>query len=140
MSAAFRFAARELKPAQPVLEGAGNAEMMFMPLGELNEAASALQGFKLGEHLSQLEQYGTAAAKELENGAIRYYGKLVKAEKEGEMIGRRLVREWNPATGAKRTWHETLDANGTVRIVRPITTGDKIHYFFDAAGKYLGKW
>jgi hypothetical protein len=114
--------------------------MLFMPLGELNEAASALQGFKLGEHLRQLEQYGTAAVKELENGAIRYYGRLVQAEKEGEMVGRRLVREWNPATGAKRMWHETLDANGTVRIVRPVTTGDKVHFLFDAAGKYLGKW
>ena len=28
----------------------------------------------------------------------------------------------------------------TVRIVRPVTTGEKIHFFFDAAGKYLGKW
>ncbi|MBS2534268.1 hypothetical protein KGQ20_15970 [Catenulispora sp. NF23] len=35
------------------------------------------------------------------------------------MVGRRLVREWDPATGAKRTWHETLDGAGRVRQVRP---------------------
>lgn len=54
------------------------------------------------------------------------------------MAGRRIVREWNPNTGCKRTWHETLDHNGKVRIVRPQTNNtDKIHYFFDGIGKFV---
>ena len=58
----------------------------------------------------------------------------------GEMVGRRLVREWDPATGATRTWHETLDGAGNIRQVRPQTGGAKVHYRFDANGKYVGKW
>jgi hypothetical protein len=55
------------------------------------------------------------------------------------MIGRRLVREWDPGTGLKRTWHETLDANKNIRIVRPETNfGIKTHYLFDDKGKYIG--
>lgn len=47
------------------------------------------------------------------------------------MAGRRVVSEWNPATGQKRTWHETLDHNGMIRQVRPdvkFTGGSKVHY------------
>jgi hypothetical protein len=53
------------------------------------------------------------------------------------MIGRRTVREWNPTNGAKRTWMETLDGAGRVRIVRPVTSGPKIHYLFDGSGTFL---
>ena len=57
------------------------------------------------------------------------------------MIGRRIVREWNPKTGSKRTWHETLDDNGIVRYVRPETNnGIKTHYEFDSNGNFIGKW
>ena len=54
------------------------------------------------------------------------------------MEGRRLVREWDPATGAARTWYETLDHSGRVRIVRPQTEGPKRHFMFDAEGNYVG--
>jgi hypothetical protein len=66
---------------------------------------------------------------------------VAEAHTPGEMKGRRMVREWNPATGEKRTWHETVDHNGNVRIVRPdpsLTGGGKVHYHFDENGHYLG--
>lgn len=58
---------------------------------------------------------------------------------QGEMIGRRKVREWDLKTGLKRTWHETLDGNNNVRIVRPQSyNGIKIHYVFDHEGNFIG--
>lgn len=39
-----------------------------------------------------------------------------------------------------RTWHETLNAAGRTRIVRPETGGPKIYYEFDEAGSYVGQW
>jgi hypothetical protein len=54
------------------------------------------------------------------------------------MAGRRVVREWDPATGAQRTWHETLDHQGRIRIVRPETGGTKTHHVFDEQGGYGG--
>jgi RHS repeat-associated protein len=97
-------------------------------------------GVRLNQHLAQLEQYGAAGFKELQNGRFRYYRQITKATNAGEMIGRRLVREWNPMTGLKRTWMETLDGAGRVRIVRPQIGGFKTHYMFDQFGKYVGKW
>ena len=94
----------------------------------------------MGQHLGQLEKYGQAGSKELQGGRIRYYGNLSPTNKPGEMVGRRLVREWDPASGATRTWHETMDGSGAVRIVRPETGGAKIHYFFDEFGGYGGSW
>jgi RHS repeat-associated protein len=102
-------------------------------------AGNAVQGARLARHLEQVEKYGEAGVRVLENGAIRYYGSIRGAAKEGEMIGRRLVRERNPVTDVSRTWHETLDAAGNVRIVRPQTVGEKLHYFFDALGTYIGR-
>ena len=97
-----------------------------------------MQGARLGEHLTQLEKYGAQGFKELESGSIRYYGNLKAAATPGEMSGARLVREWNPASGGKRTWMETLDQSGTVRSVRPETGGPKVHYIFDANGNFTG--
>lgn len=55
------------------------------------------------------------------------------------MIGRRLVREWDPQTGLQRTWHETMDQNRNIRIVRPeMTDGDKVHYIFNSDGRFEG--
>ena len=57
------------------------------------------------------------------------------------MQGMRSVREWDPVTGKKRTWMETIDHNGRVRQVRPqesITNGEKLHYRFDKDGNYIG--
>jgi hypothetical protein len=85
--------------------------------------ADALRGAQLKEHLRQLEKYGSGGFKELKSGRIRYYGELSPASKPGPMVGRRFVREWDPASGATRSWHETLDRAGRIRIVRPETGG-----------------
>jgi LysM repeat protein len=115
------------------LGGVGAAER-----GLGGPASSAAQGARLGEHLGQLEKYGTKGFSELENGSLRYFGDLKLARTPGEMAGTRVVREWNPASGAKQTWLETLDHNGTVRIVRPETGGPKVHYIYDAKGNFVG--
>ena len=75
----------------------------------------------------------------MENGRYRYYGKIKPSRNPGTMAGTRTVREWNPATGKTRTWMETVDHAGRVRIVRPETGGQKIHNLFDEQGKYIGK-
>jgi hypothetical protein len=103
-------------------------------------AESALQGAQLNRHLTQLEKYGAAGSRTLENGRVRYYGNVDPARTPGEMAGRRLVREWDPSTNATRTWHETVDHAGSVRQVRPETGGPKVHYRFDANGNYIGSW
>jgi hypothetical protein len=103
-------------------------------------AESALSGALLKSHLRHLEKYGQAGFRELESGRFRYYGNLTPAAKQGEMAGRRLVREWDPASGATRTWHETIDRSGNIRIVRPETGGPKTHYYFDEFGSYGGAW
>lgn len=103
-------------------------------------AESALSGALLKTHLRQLEKYGQGGVRELESGRIRYYGNLTPAAKQGEMAGRRLVREWDPSTGGTRTWHETIDLPGNIRIVRPETGGPKTHYGFDEFGNYGGAW
>jgi hypothetical protein len=107
-------------------------------MGEAHNAANAA---KYNEHLTQLEKYGSAGTKELQNGRIRYYGETIPAKTPGEMAGRRTVREWDPATGNKRTWHETVDHSGNVRQVRPeFNDGTKTHYTFDKNGNYTGSW
>lgn len=78
--------------------------------------------------------------RELADGRVRYYGQLKSATKPGEIVGSRLVREWNPATGATRTWFERVDAAGRVRQIRPQTGGPKVHHIFDEAGNYVGKF
>lgn len=112
------------------------SELEPAPMAGANDAS---QGALLRKHLGQLEKYGAAGTKELQNGRIRYYGEISIARTPGQMVGRRLVREWNPATDATRTWHETLDQAGRTRIVRPETGGAKTHYLFDEAGNYAGK-
>lgn len=103
-------------------------------------ASSAKNAKLLNKHLNQLEKYGADGFKQLQNGSNRYYGNLDKARNPGEMIGRRVVREWNPYTGNTRTWMETLDNHGRIRIVRPETGGPKIHYMFDEFGNFIKKW
>ncbi|MGR6320737.1 hypothetical protein Q2K19_22110 [Micromonospora soli] len=93
------------------------------------------------EFLDQAAKYGIA--RELPDGRFRFYGETTPARTSGEIAGRRLVREWNPKTGSRRIWHESLDHDGKVRIVRPdvdATGGSKVHYMFDADGKYTGSW
>ncbi|MFE9890021.1 polymorphic toxin-type HINT domain-containing protein, partial [Streptomyces scopuliridis] len=95
------------------------------------------------QFLDQAAKYGKAGVRQLSDGRVRFYGEVAKARTPGEMVGRRLVREWNPDTGATRIWHETLDHAGKVRIVRPDVTatgGKKVHYLFDSAGNYTGSF
>ena len=46
--------------------------------------------------------------------------------------------EWDPAIGTQRTWYETLDHDGNVRIVRPEAGDPKVHYTFGPDGSYTG--
>jgi hypothetical protein len=85
-----------------------------------------------------VQKYGADGFRELEDGAIRYYGQLRNARTPGDMTGQRVVREWNPGTGTTRTWLETIDRAGNVRIVRPETGASKVHYYFNEAGEYIG--
>ncbi|GAA3357155.1 RHS repeat-associated core domain-containing protein [Saccharopolyspora gregorii] len=98
---------------------------------------------QLKEHDRQVKKYGKDGFKELEDGRIRYYGKFRTPQSPGEMAGARTVREWNPETGQKRMWQETLDHNQTVRQARldvSVTGGRKVHYTFDRDGNYTGSW
>lgn len=104
-------------------------------------ATNIKKGALLKEHLRQTEKYGKGGVKKLNNGQIRYYGKMVPSKKAGTMAGRRTVRQWDPTTGNKRTWHETLDHKGNVRQIRPENNnGSKKHYKFDSNGRYIGSW
>jgi hypothetical protein len=113
-------------------------------LEELGAAVSAPQSEILKDpallnvHLYQVRKYAEAGWQQLPNGNFRYYGEIAPAKKAGRMIGTRLVREWNPNTGEKLTWFETLDSHLRVRIIRPETQGPKVHSFFDEEGKYIG--
>ena len=100
-----------------------------------SRADTLSDGLLLNQHLRHLERYGSAGMRELENGRIRYYGDMVPASTSGTMSGRRLVREWNPSTGNSRTWHETIDRRGRVRIVRPVN--EDLHRLFDENGNYI---
>ena len=94
-------------------------------------------------YYQQAEKYGTGSIKELPDGRFRFYEEIKPARTQGEMAGARHVREWNPQTGAKRDWYETIDNLGNTRQVRPspdITGGIKVHYMFDVSGNYTGSW
>lgn len=95
---------------------------------------------QLKTDLRLTEKYGESSRVQLPDGRIRYYGVIELANKPGEMVGRRLVREWNPLTNQQRTWHETLDNRGQIRQVRPQKEGKKVHYAFDENGNYIGSW
>jgi hypothetical protein len=101
------------------------------------EAHSAAQYAKLKEFYRQMAKYGSAEPMQLENGRYRFYGEVKPARTPGEMMVGHLVREWDPATGATRTWYETLDHQGTTRIVHP-KYNDLPHYTFDAEERYVG--
>lgn len=92
----------------------------------------------LKEFYRQAEKYGQGGVKQPESGRFRFYGVVDAADKAGVMAGRRVVREWDPASGATRTGHETVDQAGRVRVVRPQLDGPKVHHMFDAEGNYVG--
>jgi hypothetical protein len=110
--------------------GVTSVATVFIPGGGWAKGARAAEK---GLDLARAAEVGTGAE-------IRYYGDITPAAKPGEMVGRRLVREWDPATDTTRTWHETVDQSGNVRIVRPETGGPKVHYYFDEFGNYGGSW
>jgi len=58
------------------------------------------------------------------------------------MKGARLVREWDPSTGNKRTWYEKVDYAENIRSVAPKpVTHEKNHHIFDMDGNYKGmRW
>ena len=102
--------------------------------------ANIAQGAKLSEYYRQLEKYGQGGVKLLENGRYRFYGEITPATKAGQTAGRRVVREWFPVSHNKRTWMESIDHQGNVRVARPETGGEKIHYRFDANGGFVEKF
>lgn len=102
------------------------------------DASSAANGARLNEQLRLTEKYGAGGVEELPDGRMRFSGETTPAKTPGEMAGALLVREWDPATGAQRTWYETLDQEGNIRIVRPETGGPKVRYTFGADGSYAG--
>ncbi|EPP8768214.1 RHS repeat-associated core domain-containing protein [Acinetobacter baumannii] len=103
-------------------------------------AESSLQGAKLTTYYTQFEKYGAGGVKELTDGRFRFYGEFIPAKKSGEMMGARLVREWNPSTNLSRTWYETLDHAGRIRSVAPKPVLEPFnHRIFDVNGKYIGR-
>ena len=78
--------------------------------------------------------------KKLTNGKIRYYEKAKPANNPAEHRKEtRLVIKYNPETGQKRAWLETIDSDKKVRMVRPEKNNNtKTHYEFDKNGKYIG--
>ena len=125
-------------------EGFGDAaETSYGKSSSISGADNIADAARLKEYYKQAEKYGTGSIKELENGRFRFYEEIKPARTNGEMAGARHVREWDPYTGLKRDWYETIDHNGNIRQVRPdpnITGGVKVHYMFDSEGKYIGKW
>jgi hypothetical protein len=102
--------------------------------------ANSAQYAKLKEFYRQAEKYGAGGARILENGRYRFYGEFSSASKPGVMAGARRVREWDPVSGMKRTWYETLDHAGTVRSVAPKPPiHEQNHFICDANGNYVGR-
>jgi RHS repeat-associated protein len=93
---------------------------------------------KLNKHYKLAEKYGKGGYKHLQNGRTRYYNKARKNSGDGNSW--RTVKEWNPANGKTRTWHETLNPKGRVIQTRPELGSKYRHYKFDDLGNYLGWW
>lgn len=55
-----------------------------------------------------------------------------------DQLQMQVIAAINPIRGITRGWHETLDKNYNVKIVRPFDT--KVHYMFDEAGNFLKKF
>ena len=91
------------------------------------------------EFTRQAAVYGKGGTRLLPDGRLRFSSRLSPARTPGLMVGRRRVREWDPITGRKREWMETIDHSGRVRIVRPNHGPDKIHHVFDRDGRYIGR-
>ncbi|MEU3190852.1 DUF6531 domain-containing protein [Streptomyces sp. NPDC006992] len=122
------------------LESCGASTVPQKP-PRVSGAASTAQGALLKKYYSQAAKYGKGRHRELPDGRYRFYGEVTPAQKPGTIAGRRLVREWDPETEMTRIWHESVDHEGRVRIVRPdvkATGGKKVHYRFDEHGNFIG--
>ncbi|XTP08753.1 RHS repeat-associated core domain-containing protein [Streptomyces albus subsp. chlorinus] len=123
------------------LASCGNASVPKEPPKVPGGAANAAHAAKLKNYYSQAAKYGKGSHRELPDGRYRFYGDVKEAQKPGVIAGRRLVREWDPDSGRTRIWHESVDHEGRVRIVRPdvaVTGGKKVHYRFDEHGNFTG--
>jgi RHS repeat-associated protein len=113
------------------------------PLGLCKTDNSAHNGAdyqRFKDYYTQYEKYGAGGVRELQNGRYRFYDNVKPSRTSGAMKGARLVREWDPTTGSKRTWYETVDHNGNVRSVAPKpVTNEKNHHIFDVDGNYEGR-
>ncbi|MEG3437920.1 hypothetical protein V0288_12400 [Pannus brasiliensis CCIBt3594] len=68
----------------------------------------------------------------LQNGRIRWYGKLKPARTPGRSIGARIVVEKDPVTGkVLRAWNEVYDREGRVILVHPKRPQDLGHIEID---------
>lgn len=113
-----------------------NGSRVGLQNGPAHNAANYAQ---LKQYLEYAKEYGTGGIKYLENGRYRFYESIKPARTPGEMQGARIVHEWDPISGCTRTWNETIDHFGRVRIVAPKPpTGPQNHRIFDADGNYQG--
>ncbi len=117
-------------PKIPCVTGSGRpwVNSRSMTLQAIGRDADKPYGQTLQAHF---EYWYEGGFRELESGRLRYYGNLTPAAKQGEMAGRRLVREWDPGTGATRTWHETLDRGS--RELDTVTPRQHVVYWQDNA-------
>ncbi|TBM12765.1 RHS repeat-associated core domain-containing protein [Hafnia alvei] len=105
-----------------------------------NSAHNAADYQKLKDYYTQYEKYGSGGVRGLDSGRYRFYDETKPPRTPGEMAGARLTREWDPSTGNKRTWYETIDHSGNVRSVAPKpVTHEKNHHIFDSNGDYQGR-
>jgi hypothetical protein len=66
------------------------------------------------------EAQGSAVTtRNLPDGRVRYYGAETAARTPGATRGAAYVTEWDPATGAVRSWMESYDHAGNVVRVHP---------------------
>ena len=108
--------------------------------GKDNSAHNAADYQKLKDYYTQHEKYGAGGVKKLQNGRYRFYDDIKPSRNPGEIKGARLVREWDPSTGNKRTWYETVDHAENIRSVAPKpVTHEKNHHIFDIDGNYKGR-
>ena len=90
------------------------------------------------EYYRQLEGSGEGGHRLLENGRYRFYGEITPARTPGQMLGGRLVREWNPLTNGVRSWYEIFDYMLRVRSVAPKPpAGSLNHRIFDISVSML---
>ncbi|KVV12131.1 MULTISPECIES: PAAR domain-containing protein [unclassified Pseudomonas] len=124
-------------------KGASSNKSLFgykNTISRSTDARSAMNAQKLKTYYTQAERYGKGGTKELQNGRYRFYSTVTPSRNPGQMQGARFVREWDPSTGNKRSWYETIDHSGKVRSVAPKPVTDNMnHHIFNSTGKYQGR-